>query len=545
MRLHRINNYGFTGLFTYVLSIVAGICMLSSVSPAGDWPQWRGPNRDGVASKSPALISQFGSNLPVKVWESEPIAGGSGGGYGQVSIAGDLVCLAVHAYKDVPIQNRVLKNELLTQLGWAAAMPEDLVKTAEDARVSEVRAKLKDNKEINPWADQWLKENLKPEWGKFKPAVRARLVLGSQALPMPALAKLAPIAEKEYASPEDFASALKECGLDEAGVKLVADKVAKTKRVTTDSVYALDRASGKTLWKSDFPGNFMYFPNSTAPCLVNGRCYFMASTAVMHCLDLKDGRKVWESKPLGAAAHSHNRSSSVLVFGDKAIAGTETAYHALDIKTGEIIWTTKEAVHKEASAVACRIDGKDVIICAGGSAKVVCLDPATGKALWNVPGGSAASTPAIKDDCMVFAGGTEAVGLAAYKLSLAEPKKLWNVPFKDQYASPVIYKKHVYAVGGGNGNAGKGRALCIELQSGKVMWDEPLNAELASPVLADGKLIATAGAALVMINANPDKYELLGTANLGLSAWISPAFADGKLFLRTGNKVVCYDLTGK
>ena len=40
----------------------------------------------------------------------------------------------------------------------------------------------------------------------------------------------------------------------------------------------------------------------------------------------------------------------------------------------------------------------------------------------------------------------------------------------------------------------------------------------------------------------PEKYTELGKATLGLSQWTSPAFVDGKVYLRTGKSVVCYDL---
>ena len=35
-----------------------------------DWPQWRGPNRDGVAPKSPALADSWPAEGPKKLWES-------------------------------------------------------------------------------------------------------------------------------------------------------------------------------------------------------------------------------------------------------------------------------------------------------------------------------------------------------------------------------------------------------------------------------------------------------------------------------------------
>jgi outer membrane protein assembly factor BamB len=49
---------------------------------AGDWPQWRGPNRDGV-SKETGLLKEWPTNGPPLVWK----ASGAGGGYSSLAIS--------------------------------------------------------------------------------------------------------------------------------------------------------------------------------------------------------------------------------------------------------------------------------------------------------------------------------------------------------------------------------------------------------------------------------------------------------------------------
>lgn len=50
---------------------------------AGDWPQWRGPNRDGI-SKESGLLKQWAPEGPPLVWK----ATGAGGGYSSFAVAG-------------------------------------------------------------------------------------------------------------------------------------------------------------------------------------------------------------------------------------------------------------------------------------------------------------------------------------------------------------------------------------------------------------------------------------------------------------------------
>jgi len=49
---------------------------------SADWPQWRGPNRDGI-SKETGLLKQWPEGGPQLVWK----ATGAGGGYSSFAIS--------------------------------------------------------------------------------------------------------------------------------------------------------------------------------------------------------------------------------------------------------------------------------------------------------------------------------------------------------------------------------------------------------------------------------------------------------------------------
>jgi outer membrane protein assembly factor BamB len=71
--------------------IVAAALLLASLLPlaaraADDWPQWRGPNRDGH-SPDTGLLKQWPKEGPRLVWK----ASGMGSGYASVSIVGDRI----------------------------------------------------------------------------------------------------------------------------------------------------------------------------------------------------------------------------------------------------------------------------------------------------------------------------------------------------------------------------------------------------------------------------------------------------------------------
>jgi outer membrane protein assembly factor BamB len=65
------------------VGIALGVTVCLQSVHAGDWPQFRGPDRDGKAAKGPALLKAWPEGGPRKLWSYEEL----GTGYASVSIA--------------------------------------------------------------------------------------------------------------------------------------------------------------------------------------------------------------------------------------------------------------------------------------------------------------------------------------------------------------------------------------------------------------------------------------------------------------------------
>ena len=73
------------GYLRFAFSLAFVVLCLSTVvaQRSADWPQWRGPNRDGI-SKETGLLKQWPADGPPLVWK----ASGAGAGYSSLAVSG-------------------------------------------------------------------------------------------------------------------------------------------------------------------------------------------------------------------------------------------------------------------------------------------------------------------------------------------------------------------------------------------------------------------------------------------------------------------------
>src|SRR5437773_11053886 len=68
-------------------SMLIWLCLVSAaLAYAGDWPQWRGPNRDGVSTET-GLLKEWPASGPPLAWKGT----GLGNGYSTVAVVGNRI----------------------------------------------------------------------------------------------------------------------------------------------------------------------------------------------------------------------------------------------------------------------------------------------------------------------------------------------------------------------------------------------------------------------------------------------------------------------
>jgi outer membrane protein assembly factor BamB len=309
-------------------------------------------------------------------------------------------------------------------------------------------------------------------------------------------------------------------------------------------VNAFDAKTGAALWHRQMQatGSTVAHPTTcmAAPTPV-------ATTDAVYCLfatgDLaayaKDGTLLWYRSLVGDYPTITNQvgmAASPLIVEGKLIVPMDNAGEsflaALDLKTGKNIWKVERKKETGWTTPVVRNTGGTAEILFPGRGGITAYNAGTGEKLWTAPGLSAgASTATIAGEMLYLPGG----GVAAHKFIPGGTQKVWATPqLASGYSSPVIHDGIVYA-------AGKGVLAAADATTGKVLWKESYKGTCsASPVVADGKVYVTNETGTIFVFQAGKEAELLATNALDEETLGTPAFADGRVFVRTRTKLYAF-----
>jgi len=573
---------GFLAAWVALAFLSPGSAEEPKVAESADWPQWRGPARDGVAAPGPKLLDAWPKEGPKLLWKSEEIPSVGNdidgkpartGGSGSPVVAEGKVFLYVHWRKDTG-EKIVVTTPWLKELGWEEGVPDDLAMKIETARLAKERKDLKDAALEKYIADFIAGLDPKPE-EKLLDHIKFRLKQGAYACNWRQLSKMSEIRDEEFKTISDLFQAAKGAlnthAHGQIGTKesLVLSGIPLLDKVHSyfDVVLCLDALTGKELWKKEFPGaragNHLLFAGSSTPSVSGGKCY-VAGSAGLYCLSTKDGSVVWQAK-------THMTHSSPLVANGRVFMvdggsnswSSETSVQkslglaAFDAENGKLLWCQPKVVDTEGSPSIWSSGGKNYVLCVSPSG-FSCIDPESGAVLWQDRGHishafAGNTTPVVRGDIAYLE------GCIAYKLTPQKPEVLWKTkgPGSGYGFSPIIYQSYGYY--GGKYQVQQ----CFDLKTGERKWSGSVTRdgnvyeayECFAPVLAGDKIITYLkkhdwNKYVVMLQATPEKLKEVGIFQPGpnkspmdISLYASPAVANEKLYVRLSGCLACYDLT--
>jgi outer membrane protein assembly factor BamB len=322
-------------------------------------------------------------------------------------------------------------------------------------------------------------------------------------------------------------------------------------------VYCFDADSGKLLWQQAVPGT----PQSTArPPKVNEDTGYAASTtatdgrrvfAIFANGDLAafdfTGKLAW-SKSLGLPENSYGHASSlatykncVLVQLDQgASRAPKSKLMAFDSATGKPAWQVDRPVPNSWSTpIVIRTADRDQIITAADP-WVIAYNPADGTELWRAKCLKTDIGPSpVFADGRVYVANDNSVASAIRADGHGDVTSggvLWHgedgLP---DTCSPLATKEFLLLL------TSFGTLTCYDAVKGDMLWAEDFNTDFSTSPSLVGKrvyLVAKSGKTLI-VEPTRAKCMRVGQSDLGEACVSSPAFQDGRIYLRGKDHLFC------
>lgn len=321
-------------------------------------------------------------------------------------------------------------------------------------------------------------------------------------------------------------------------------------------VYCFDTASGGLLWTGDVtrvrpkPGEDPYEPfedtgYSTPTAVTNGRqvCAIFV-TGDIGCFDF-NGRKLWE-KSLGIPDSAYGYAASLAIYQNKILiqfdqGGADdgiSAVIALDGSSGKELWRTKRPVANSWSSPTVVQIGESFQLITSADPLAIGYDPANGAELWRAEclAGDIAATPLCANGLVfVMEPYSKTVAIRPDgRGNVTETHIAWtNEDGGPDICSPVSDGEVLL-------NLADGLLSCLKLADGTLAWEEDLKAYFfASPSLVGEKLYLLDDKGVMSIAEYKPKYKELTKCKLGEECRASPAFLDGRIYIRGLENLYC------
>jgi outer membrane protein assembly factor BamB len=341
--------------------------------------------------------------------------------------------------------------------------------------------------------------------------------------------------------------------------------------------WALADADGKELWATRLGEAYRQTrmqqgaegPGCT-PTIDGAFAYVEGRGGDLVCLRVADGTVVWRKSltaDFGGTVPMWAYRESPLIDGDKLIVtpgGKEATLVALNKKTGAVIWKARVPGGDAAaysSAIAIDLGGQRqyVQFLRGGVVGVAAED---GRFLWRYDhpasrNGINISTP-LYHDGQVFASAAYGAGGGLVKLSkdgrggLKAEEVYLTRKMQNHHGGLILLDGYLYGAGGGNEG---GYLACLDFKTGQVMWDERdkpgrTGVKKGSVAYADGRIYyRQEDGTMILFEPSPKEYIERGRFaqpdRSGKPAWPHPVVANGKLYLRDQDVLLCYDVKAK
>jgi outer membrane protein assembly factor BamB len=329
--------------------------------------------------------------------------------------------------------------------------------------------------------------------------------------------------------------------------------------MNSEVVESFNARTGENQWRYSYPttyrDDFGFDEGPRAvPVVAGGIVYTFGAEGQLHAIGLADGKRIWSVDTrarfnvtkgwFGAAGSPLVESGRVLA----NIGGRDAGIVAFDAKTGNVLWTATGDEASYSSGVGATIGGRRLAIFLT-RAGLEGLDPATGavqfQRAWRSRSAASVNvaTPLVVED-RIFVSAEYGPGAAVLRVNGSNLTELWasDDVLSNHYATSVYSSGYLYGFHGRQEFGQDFRA--VEMASGEVKWSENRFGAGTVTLVGNRLLIMRENGEMVLAQVSPNAFRPLARAQiLPPTVRAYPAIADGFVYVRNENTLVCLDLS--
>jgi outer membrane protein assembly factor BamB len=339
------------------------------------------------------------------------------------------------------------------------------------------------------------------------------------------------------------------------------------------AVICADANDGKIIWKKTLTTTnpvHDYAGSRCTPSIDGDRLYVVSSEGAISCLKIADGELVWhesfQDEWNGKLMSKWGYSESPLVDGEVVLCtpgGPNALVVCLDKMTGKVRWKTPpkfdggkgaEGAGYSSIVISNAFKVKQYVQLTGRG--LIGIRANDGTPLWNythVANGIANIPTPIVDGNFIFASTSYKTGSGLVELKksgsdfTAEEKYfLDSQVFNNHHGGMILHKGHIYA----GHQQNEGFPTCINMKSGEIVWGGKLRGpgkgSAAVLYIDEHVIFRYQDGTIALIEATPKEYILKGVMTPDYQedkSWAHPVVANGKLYLREQDKLMCYEVS--
>lgn len=322
-------------------------------------------------------------------------------------------------------------------------------------------------------------------------------------------------------------------------------------------VVCLDADSGEMLWSKEmsftpYRHNRLNSFAASTPA-VDAECVYVnwisGGTFIALALD-HAGNVLWR-REMGEFKAVHGAGASPIALGGLMIVGNDnknTSFLAgLDGKTGKTVWqvTRNSKMTSYITPTVYRpIEGSAQVIFVSEANGMTGVDPVSGQQKWESEKLftlKSVASPVVAGDIIFATAGAGGAGRESAAVRPGDKRAerpttvAWKLKRDLPYVpTPIAIGENLYIL------SDAGTMTCVVARTGKQVWQEDLKARFyASPVCVNGRIyLVTREGEVIVLEEGPE-YKVLSKSALPEVSDATPAIANGRMYLRTLNHLIC------